>query len=219
MTLVAAYSFDDGAVTDATGRGHSGTLFNTPTFPTGHTSLGIECDSAQSEYVEIDDHADFSLGSAWTMMAWVKPTTIAASPGMEIVSKQDQWWWSFDTTNWYHGVYKAGGGTSSINSVAAPVADVWTHVAGRYNGTNLQLVLNGVQNNSGGEAAVTMIDNANKVRMGSWEGTTEFLDGILDDVRLLDTYEDDASITAYMNTPVGGTVMQARSDRRGFGPF
>lgn len=201
MTLVAAYSFDTGAVVDNSGRGHSGTLFNSPTFPAGHTNLGIEFDSASSEYVEIDDHADFALGTSWTIMAWVKITSIGAANSM--VSKPNQWWFSFDAAAWYHGVYKSGGGTASINSLLAPGAGVWTHVAGRYNGTNMQIVLNGTEDNSGGEAGVTMDDTADKVRLGTWDGASEFLDGIIDDVRIYQSeYLNDAAITVLMNTPV-----------------
>lgn len=196
--LVAAYSFDNGAVVDVTGRGHDGTLFNTPTFPAGRNGLGIEFDSASSEYAQVADHADFTLGSAWTIMCWVNPTTVPAS---ELVCKQNQWWFSIDG-GFNHGFYKSGGGTASVLGLTAVTTGTWQHAACRYDGMNLQVVRNGVQNNTSAVGAFTMIDNTNPVRMGTWEGSTEFLDGILDDIRIYNEYLSDAQITALMNTPV-----------------
>ena len=174
MTLVASYSFDSGAAADVTGRGHDGTLVNSPTFPTGHIGLGLQCVSASSQYVEVADHADFTLGTLWTVMCWVKPTTLPAA-ACELVCKKNQWWFSYDDTN-------------------------WQHVAGRYDGSNLQVVRNGAQVNTATPGSFTMIDNTELVRMGSWDGVIEFLNGALDDVRVFNEYLTDAQITAQMAT-------------------
>lgn len=188
---------------DVTGRGHDGSLVNSPTFPEGHTRLGIEFDSASSESVTIPDDPDFTFVAAWTFMCWVNPTTVPAS---ELVCKQDQWWFSIDG-GFNHGFYKSTGGTASVMGLTPAATGTWQHVACRYDGTNLQVVLNGTQNNTSAVGAFEMIDNTNPVRMGTWEGSTEFLDGILDDVRIYNEYLNDAAITTLMDTPVTGNIM------------
>lgn len=209
MALVAAYSFDTGAVVDDSGRNHPGTLFNSPTFPTGYTRRGLGCASASSQYVEVTDHADFTFSTEWTFMCWVKLTTLSAG-GMEFVCKQNQWWFSADNVSYYHGFYKAAGGTVSIASLASSAAGVWVHLAGRKtSSTGPQIVINGTQNNGSVDTSGTMIDNANNVRMGSWDGGSEFLNGTLDDVRLYDEYLNDAQITALMNQPIGGIPVRS----------
>lgn len=206
MTLVAAYSFDGSDVADVTGRGHPGTLFNTPTFPAGRTNIGIQFASASSQYVEVADHADFTLGSAWTVMCWFKPTTLVVG---ELVCKQGQWWFSSDAAGKVaHGFYySVGGNTSGIISTSAMSTGNWYHWAVRYNGTDYSIVFNGVQDtwsNDGGTASgKTMMDNANPVRMGSWDGATELQNGVLDDVRIYNEYLDDAAVSQLMNMPVG----------------
>lgn len=216
MTLVAAYSFDSGAVADVTGRGHDGTLFNAPTFPSGHTNLGLQCLSASNQFVEIADHADFTLGTAWTVMCWVNLYSVSAL-GTEFVCKQNQWWFSCDNVNFYHGFYKSIGGTKSITSLtsSSTLVGAWNHLAGRYDGSLLSLVLNGVQNNVATPESFTMIDNGNPVRMGTWDGSgAELLNGVLDDVRIYNEWLSDAQITELLNTPVGGYQQSSRDPIR-----
>src|SRR5262249_32459923 len=121
MGIVAAYSFDTAAVVDDSGNGHNGTLFNSPTFPVGHTGLGFNGVAASSQYAQMDDSDVYNFGSSWTVMAWVKPTTFPAA-GCEIICKQNQWWFSFQdvgggTNGFFHGFYKSIGGTASIGTL------------------------------------------------------------------------------------------------------
>jgi Concanavalin A-like lectin/glucanases superfamily len=203
MSLIAAYSFDNSTVADVTGRGHNGSLFNSPSFVTGHTSLGLDFESSLSQYVTVPDHVDFNLGNVWTVMCWANFESFPAG-GSELVCKANQWW--FSTTAAAHvqgGIYKAAGGTQNVIGTTVVGSGSWQHVAFRSNGTNLHIVLNGTQDGDSGDVSpYTMIDTTDLVRMGSWDGATEFLDGILDDVRIFDTYLDDTTVTSYMNTPV-----------------
>src|SRR5262245_13594700 len=110
MSLVAAYSFDSGAIVDQTGRGHTGTNHSC-TFPDGHTSLGLKAVAASSQYVSVADHADFHFGTTWTIMCWVNLASLTTG---ELVAKPNQWWFSTTGTGTVlQGFYFAGGGSSS----------------------------------------------------------------------------------------------------------
>lgn len=206
---MAAYSFDASDATDDSGNGHNGSLILSPTFPTGHTNSGVGFDGTSGQYVEIADHADFTFTNAWTVMTWVKFNSLLNA---SIVPKQDQWWFGYDTTTgkFTHGFYLSGGGTSSTLSDSAPNTGQWYHAAARYDGSTLDIVLDGTPASSPTLITNTMIDSANPVRFGSWNGSSEFLDGVVDDVRIFNSFLTTAEVTTYMNTPVapaaGGTA-------------
>lgn len=213
MTLVAAYSFDTGAVVDDSGRGHPGTLFNSPTFPAGHTSLGLKCLASSTQYVEVADHADFTFTSTWTVMCWVKPTSLVVG---ELVCKRNQWWFSMDTAGKVqHGFYFSGGGNAAgVQSTNAMTAGNWYHWAARFDGTQYDVVFNGVQDTGLTDASgKTMADTTDPVRMGSWDGASEFLDATIDDVRIYNEWLSDAQITSLMNTPVSTGAVRGRTDK------
>lgn len=212
MALVAEYSFDAGDAVDNSGHGHDGTLHNTPTFPAGNTGDGLGLAAASSQYVEVADSADFSFGLAWTVMYWINPTSFAADASTVI--KQNQWWFALLTGGFVsHGFYRSGGTVGPVFSNAAISSGVWSHIACRYNGADLQLVFDGVQDNTLNVGEFSMSDSAEAVRFGSWDGATEFLDAVLDDVRIFDEYLSDSQITTYMNTPVAGTTPTAATPR------
>lgn len=217
MALKAAYSFDAGNATDDSASGHNGTLQNSPTFPSGHTNSGLGLVSASFQYVEVADHADFTL-STWTIMAWIKLTT---NQVCSFVPKPNQWWFGTDGTQITHGVYKSGGGTVSVGSgsVQLPATQTWFHVACRYDGTYLDILYNGsvAPDSHANVGSITMADTGDAVRIGSWNGSSEWLDGVMDDVRIFDNALTDGEVSTYMNTPVtsggggGGSPSSSRN--------
>jgi Concanavalin A-like lectin/glucanases superfamily len=199
MTLVAEWGFDNFDITDDSERGHNGTPVNGPTFPAGYNDIGIQFASASSQYATVPDHADFAFTTQWTFMCRLY---LASGGTGEFVCKRNQWWFSCDTSSYYHGFYRTIGGTDSCSFGTAPVTGTWNHLCARNDGSALSIYLNGSSYATGVSATHIMASGSEPVRMGSWEGTTEFLNGLLDDVRLFNNYLPDDEMLEWMNRPV-----------------
>jgi hypothetical protein len=97
-----------------------------------------------------------------------------------------------------------GGANRVVEGTAAqaPAANVWTHVAGTYDGTTLRLYINGVQvasvNRTGPIATST-----GPLRIGGNSLWGEFFQGRIDEVRVYNRALTPAEIQTDMNTPVG----------------
>jgi hypothetical protein len=80
--------------------------------------------------------------------------------------------------------------------VGAVVAGQTYHVAGTYDGTTMRLYLNGVQvATTALTGAVTQ--NTNTLTIGSWDGSSEFLRGSIDEVAVYGTALSAARIAAH----------------------
>ncbi len=137
------------------------TSFQQPGAIVGDANKSASFNGAQA----IDVPYDAALNSAtFTVELWANPTTVdtlgARSPLYNrgaAAGGGDGWlfWANNVTTSWQFRTYE-GSARSTIDSTAAAVPGVWTHLVGVYDGTTSHFYVNGVEQGTGVAAGYTL---------------------------------------------------------------
>jgi hypothetical protein len=189
---IAHWTLDDvesGTVRDSVGTAHDGKVIGDVRSAPGVIGKAAVFDGNLA-MVLVEDHPKFHFKTAVSVSAWVKPSTKHGT----IVGK----WYAMDayTLEWRENAYRfsialpVGGKWGTGLSVEAPASpNVWSHVAGVYDGYTLALYVNGllkVKNivQSGRKAAVLQ-DSDRPITIGNHPPWEAFL-GMIDEVRLYD---------------------------------
>jgi YD repeat-containing protein len=207
-SLVAAYSFDDGAgstLIDRTGRGHTGTLSGATWTPSGHTAGALSFNGIDS-LVTIADAADLRLGNAMTLEAWIRPT---ANTGWRTAILKER------PGNLSYALYAAGPGVpssyfvnsgnsdQSVNSASVLPVNTWSHLAATYSGSTIRLYVNGSEVATA-PAAGPIVSSASPLRLGGNLIWGEYFAGQLDDVRIYNRALSASEIATDRDIPVAG---------------
>ncbi|HTN83254.1 MAG TPA: LamG-like jellyroll fold domain-containing protein [Sorangium sp.] len=148
---VGFWQFDDcdGSTTellDSSGNGSTATRSAGAACAQGISGLGISFDH-KNDTVTVDDDPRFTFGKNLAVAAWVHPTSVSGSTVRTIAQERDGGDSSFSLVvrndEARFSVTLDSGRT--ITSRAAIAANVWTHVAGIYDGRFVRLFLNGEQ--------------------------------------------------------------------------
>ncbi|MGK3960792.1 LamG-like jellyroll fold domain-containing protein [Sorangium sp. So ce118] len=148
---VGFWQFDDcgGSTTellDSSGNGVTATRSAGAACAQGISGLGISFDH-KNDTVTVDDDPRFTFGKNLAVAAWVNPTSVSGSTVRTIAQERDGGNSSFAlvvrNNEARFSVTLDSGRT--ITSRAAIAANVWTHVAGIYDGRFVRLFLNGEQ--------------------------------------------------------------------------
>ena len=94
-----------------------------------------------------------------------------------------------------------GSAATMLTSTVAATKGQFTHVTCVWNGSNLQLYINGVLNAS---IAQNLIPSANTspLYIGQFGGNTDRLDGVIDEVRIYNQPLSPSQVQSDMNTPL-----------------
>ncbi len=203
--LVAAYSFNEGtgtSVADASGNGHTGVISGATWSTQGKFGNALSFDGV-NDWITVSATSLLNLTSAMTLEAWVFPTTTGGV--RDVLVKEGS---NVDVYN----LYARSGGRPEVNvlvggsnrvarGTAALAANVWSHVAGTYDGTTLRLFINGVQRAS---VAVSgpIATSTGPLRIGGNSIWGEFFQGRIDEIRIYNRALSQAEIQTDMNTPV-----------------
>jgi concanavalin A-like lectin/glucanase superfamily protein/List-Bact-rpt repeat protein len=160
----------------------------------GKYSNGLVFDGV-NDYVSI---GDLDLTS-FTIEFWLKQDVSLPAWG-SLIMKQFTYGFEINTTTLYLSV---GNGSSWSGTVSAPITlGQWTYVAGTFNGSTLNLYINGILIDS---RTATLANSNLALLIGSWTGSSEFFQGTVDEVRIYNTALTSQQILSDLNTPVGGT--------------
>lgn len=147
----------DGNVDDITGSNH-GSFTGNQTFSSSKVGLGFTLDGP-GNYVEMPNNPLFDISSGFTFEAWVYPN---GNSGV-IASKCNigpfgaNWFLEFDALNQNVGFsitvptnhpVPAGNWNRIFSSTSSVPLNQWTHIAGSSDGTNMNIYINGLENNS-----------------------------------------------------------------------
>jgi hypothetical protein len=206
------YHLKDGttlSLVDSTG-GNNGTGSGTPTVGAGIIDGAMTLVAASSQSVAIGTATDIPVSTAWTASFWMKMTQVYAGGNDFAVM------WGGSSNNGPHVGYKDTGfttpqlfmaiwGGAEAKDPATISQNVWYHVAGVWDGTNITIYKNGT---SVGTTATTIAAAAGytgEVGTDNLGGGNNF-DGLLDEVRFSSTNRSaDWLTTEYNNGSNPGT--------------
>jgi hypothetical protein len=209
--LIAHWALDEATGTfaaDAAG-GYSATLAIGATWSTGWLGSGVTLDGTRG-YVAapiID-----VPGSALTLAAWVKNTAFPSGEDQRIISKSSNT--AKQTYYWVLSHAKRGrrnllsfrlrtstGSTTLIADTGDLQANSWYHAAATYDGVTMHLYLNGIEVGRTSKAGVIATNAAVPVDIGRDPNGSNYLSGVVDEVRIYNRALTAADITAVISDP------------------
>lgn len=199
-SLVAHWRFDDdpedGAL-DSSGRGHHATCVECPELVAGRIGGGYEFDAIFEELLVVPDHPDFR--GLYTIAAWVYTESAGEGEQMAILSKP----FGAGTGNSWQlevlgdgSVSLSGGEPHSLESFDALSPGEWHHIAGRFDGVEKELFIDGREAD---EVDATVEYDGHAIYIGGDQnngGEVLHWDGVIDDVRIYSRALEDAEIEA-----------------------
>ena len=212
--LVAAYGFEEGSgatVADLSGTGNNGTVTGATWTASGRFGSALSFDGA-SDWVTVPDANSLDLTTGMTLEAWVRPTTLGSSWRTAIFKEQ--------SGNYAYGLYAhtgtnnpsangiIGGADKDIRGTGALALNTWTHLAATYDGAQLRLYVNGVQN-SAVAATGNITTSTGALRIGGNNIWPEWFVGQLDEIRIYNRALSATEVQADMNKSVGNPDTQA----------
>lgn len=190
MALVAAYSFDEsgGTVIDYSGNGNSFPLTADATRVVGHGSAGFALQSAATTPLHLPAIGETDLR---TVMAWVKGTFTADSWVIEWhVDSIDSGAWGIVYLQGKIGVSARNQQTQAFAKIAWPADSAWHHVAGTFDGSEVNLYFDGVLVDSVSLETPIRIDSNAPTLLGLSDAVE------VDDLRIYDTALDQTAVNA-----------------------
>lgn len=201
---VGIWNFDEGSggtATDSSGNGNNGYIVGANYTASGETPSGtghaLSFDGGD-DYVDCGNDASLDITDEITIVAWVKPSNLASA--IVIISKGGLV--STDTTFWidirnsgtqviFGGYTPAGGAAYTVKSYTFST-DVWYHVVGVDDGSNLIIYVNG--NSIGSGSRATRISGNWPIRIGRRGEQSSYFNGTIDNVRIYEQALNSAQI-------------------------
>ena len=205
--LVASYGFEEASGTtaiDSSGQGNAGTLAG-PTRGAGRFGQALAFDGVD-DIVSVADANTLDLTNAMTLEAWVNPDALA---DWRTVLVKEQ------AAGLTYGLYANGGnnrpsahvyvgGEQDTRGTASLATGTWTHLAATYDGSNVRLYVNGTQVSSKAVSG-SMATSTGVLHIGGNAFGGEFLDGLVDEVRIYRRALTAGEIQTDMSMPVVST--------------
>lgn len=128
--------FIDGTIVGSPSQGDA-----SPIARTSRTSLYFDT----GQYVQIGSATDFNFqsGEPYTLMAWVKPNVVDGNIRPILKKGAEQWVLQQNKSSWVTSTYSGGTWYPAKDSTTV-VAGQWYFLAGTYDGSNLNLYVNGL---------------------------------------------------------------------------
>ncbi len=184
----------DGDASDISG-GNNGTLMSSVSFATGEVGQAFRLNGG---FVEVPDAPSLNITGQITIDAWINPSEL----GGRVVDKMTAGGSDGYLLDTYGGVVRfIVGGTVLSGSTFLPTG-TWSHIAGVYDGSQMIVYVNGVQDGSVAVSGLIPV-NALPLRIGADSAQASLFDGRIDEVELFNTALSAAELQA---------IVGARSD-------
>jgi hypothetical protein len=198
-----------GATTvDATGL-HDGTYTNGPQLgqpsllagDTANTSVKFD---GTNDYVAVPSAGSLSPSSRVSLEAWIRPTALPTSGSFaSVLTKRESYSLQFNGPRLEFTIMQSGTRRRLQAPAGAVQAGQTYHVVGTYDGATQRLYVNGSQATSQAlTGAITT--NANTVTIGSWNGSSEFLNGTIDEPAVYTSVLSPSQVSAHYQAGIGG---------------
>jgi len=171
---------------DSSGNGNNGTLQGDPTWRPSNGKIGgaLEFDG-EDDYVEIEKESSFDISGQITLSAWVKTDDAGNSENNPYVTKGDHGYAikHYEDNSIEFFIYD-GDWYAVRHPVDSSFNGLWHHLAGAYDGTQLKLYVDGLQQGTTDHTgSIGTSDFAVDIGRNS-EHTDRFYKGLIDDVRI-----------------------------------
>ncbi|HEX3542169.1 MAG TPA: LamG-like jellyroll fold domain-containing protein [Acidimicrobiales bacterium] len=181
---------------------YNGVTEGTASLLTSDATNGSASFDGTDDVVSIPSSAGLSPTTAFSVEAWVRPAALPAAGSFNsIVTKAESYSLQFDGPQLEFTTMQNG----TRRRVKAPVGAVAVgqryHVVGTYDGTTQRLYINGALVASGAFSGSVSV-NGNAVKLGSWDGNSEYLNGTLDEPAVYGKVLTATQITNHYNAGV-----------------
>jgi alpha-mannosidase len=208
-TPVASYKLQEGAGTttaDGSANGNSGTLASGAAWTNAGKYGNAVTFNGASGYITVVDSNLLDLRNTGTIEAWVRLEDLNRWQGFIAKGSANNnavHNYALQVNNANRFVCILGNGSSSMMLSSTVVATrlQFTHVACVWNGSQVQLYLNGALNASMPQTLIPAINTA-PVYIGQFGGNTDRLNGIVDEVRIYNQALSPAQVQSDMNSPL-----------------
>jgi hypothetical protein len=212
---VAAYSFDESSgsiVSDGTGNGNAGTITGATWTTSARNGSALFFNG--SDWVTVNDSAFLDLSSnGVTLEAWVYPTELPID-WATIVLKEAPDNMAYGLLLYAESglirpeiyVRTSAGALRGVQGEYGLPLNTWTHIAGTYDGVNVQLYVYGYVNRNqlaGAPAtAGSIITSAEPLRIGGNSIWGQYFTGTIDELRVYNRALTQKEIQSDMATPL-----------------
>ena len=206
-------------VRDYSGNGNNGTVTNATYNSTGgYDGKGAyEFDGVDGK-IEVDYSDDFNFSdiSGFTVMARVKPNDLVGNDADIVTqyhSPSNNRSWILQIRNGVPRFVGCSNGSDSgsckyaTGTTLANNSGTWYHLAGTWNGSKLQVYLNGVADASTPPTLTSLHSGARSIRLGYAAASGDF-NGTMDDVMIFDRALSPEQISAMYNNQTNKIVSQ-----------
>ena len=205
--LVAAYNFDEGAgstAADSSGLGNNGVVSGATWTTAGKYGKALSFVD-RGHLVTIADHPSLDLANAFTLEAWVRPSS-SSNPRTVLIKETPSGlaYALYSNNSAQRPIVSVRSGDSQFSAIGNNrlSTGVWTHLAATYNGSTLRFYVNGISV-SARPMTGTLNSSSLALRIGGTTLADEWYRGVIDDVRIYNRSLSAAEIQTDMETPVG----------------
>jgi hypothetical protein len=184
--LIGWWKFDEAegkTAADSSGGHHNGTLVGNAKWAQGKIGGAIALDGTGS-FVQIADKTAFDMGDQITLASWVNIRSVPVD-WMAILTKGDSAWRMSTLSRERKAHFNVNNASSDVFSSSSTInANEWHHLAAVYNGSVMQLYVDGKLDATQPWAGGIAKNNSDVLIGENVEQPNRCFDGLIDDVRI-----------------------------------
>jgi hypothetical protein len=192
---------------DSSGYGNDGTVVGGSQWVSGYIDGALDFDG-DDDYVDCGYNPIFDTANEMTLAAWVTIRSIPTAWSCVIAKGEYSWRISSENleTRFHFGITIWSASNPSIPGDTAVGLDEWHHVAGTYDGENINVYLDGTLDGTVATTSPIGVNAANVLIGENPEAAGRNWDGLIDDVRIYNRALSPAEIGELMPTQLKATA-------------
>ncbi len=192
---------------DSSGYGNDGTVVGGAPWVSGYIDGALDVDG-DDDYVDCGYDPIFDTANEMTVAAWVTIRSIPTAWACVIAKGEYSWRLSNENTEprFHFGITLWSENNPSIPGDTAVGYDEWHHVAGTYDGANINVYLDGSLDGTTDTPSPIGVNAANVLLGENPEAAGRNWDGLIDDVRIYNRALSQAEIGELMPTQLKATA-------------